>query len=136
MLHGLQWEMAVLYMDDIIVFSDTVRTHLERLGAMFARLRSAKLKLKPSKCQLLRERVEFLGHIVSARGVEVDPAKILKIQVWDKPVTLTDLRSFVGLAAYYQRFVPNFSANCKPLFKLTEKDEPFFWGPPQQHAMD
>ena len=135
-LRGLQWEIAVLYIDDIIVFGDSVKTHLQRLGAVLTRLKAAGLKLKPSKCDLLRKRVPFLGHIVSASGIEVDPEKIRKVRDWPVPANLTELRSFVGLCAYYRRFVPNFSALCKPLFKLTEKGEPFFWGGPQQHAMD
>ena len=135
-LRGLQWEIAVLYIDDIIVFGDTVKSHLQRLGLVLSRLKAAGLKLKPSKCDLLRRRVPFLGHIVSATGIEVDPEKIRKVREWPAPANLTQLRSFVGLCAYYRRFVPNFSSLCKPLFKLTEKGEPFFWGGPQQHAMD
>ncbi len=135
-LQGLQWEIAVLYIDDIIVFGDSVKSHLQRLGAVLTRLKAAGLKLKPSKCDLLRKRVPFLGHIVSAGGIEVDPEKIRKVRDWSVPSNLTELRSFVGLCAYYRRFVPNFSTLCKPLFKLTEKGEPFFWGGPQQHAMD
>ena len=135
-LRGLQWEVAVLYIDDIIVFADTVESHLQRLGAVLDRLRQAGLKLKPEKCELLRERVAFLGHIVSAKGVEVDRAKIIKIQTWPVPRNLTELRSFIGLCAYYRRFVPNFSAVCKPLFVLTQKEQPYFWGGPQHHAME
>ena len=135
-LRGLQWETAVLYIDDIVVFSDSVETHYERLGAVLDRLSEAGLKLKPSKCQLLRKKVAFLGHVVSAAGVEVDDSKIVKIQQWPVPADLHQLRSFVGLCAYYRRFVPNFSTVCKPLFDLTKKGVPFFWGPPQHYAFE
>ena len=133
-LRGLQWEIAVLYIDDIIVFSETVETHLERLGAVLDRLRLTGLKLKPAKCQLLRTKVEFLGHIVSQDGVEVEPGKIQRILDWPEPRDLTELRSFVGLCAYYRRFVPNFSTVCKPLFDLTKKGVPFQFGRAQKHA--
>ena len=135
-LQGLQWEIAVLYIDDVVVYSETVDQHFERLGKVLQRLRSAGLKLKPSKCTLLAERVNFLGHIVSAKGVEVDNEKVIKIQSWPKPQTLREVRSFVGLCAYYRRFVPDFSTICKPLFLLTQKGQPFVWGEAQQQAMD
>ena len=135
-LKGLQWETAVLYIDDIVVFSDTVESHYQRLGAVLDRLKKAGLKLKPSKCQLLRKKVAFLGHIVSAAGIEVDNSKIVKIQQWPVPPDLTALRSFVGLCAYYRRFVPNFSTVCKSLFDLTKKGTPFHWGPPQHKAFE
>ena len=135
-LQGLQWEIAVLYIDDIIVFANTVEENLERMSRVFDRLRTAGLKLKPAKCELLRRRVPFLGHIVSAQGVEVDPSKIDRIVDWPTPTSLTQLRSFVGLCAYYRRYVPDFSNICKPLFILTQKGQPFVWGPAQQGAMD
>jgi len=134
-LGGLQWEIAVLYIDDIIVFSDTLESHLERLGKVLDRLRRAGLKLKPEKCELLRKRVAFLGHFVSAEGVEVDRSKISKVQDWPSPRNLTELRSFVGLCAYYRRYVPNFSAVCKPLFELTQKGVKYHWGRRQEEAM-
>ena len=68
-LAGLQWEIAVLYIDDVVVFGSSVQQHLDRLETLFARLRKAGLKLKPAKCALLKRKVEFLGHIVSAQGV-------------------------------------------------------------------
>ena len=134
-LQGLQWEIAVLYIDDVVVFSSTLDQHLERLAQVFDRFRAAGLKLKPSKCSLLQKKVEFLGHVVSEEGVAVDPSKVAKIQAWPQPQCVRDVRSFVGLCAYYRRFVPEFSTVCKPLFVLTEKDQPFVWGTAQQTAM-
>ena len=135
-LQGLQWETAVLYIDDVVVYARTVDQHLSRLEEVLRRLRKAGLKLKPSKCKLLSRRVEFLGHIVSEQGVEVDPAKVAKIRDWPMPQNLRAVRSFVGLCAYYRRFVPEFSTICKPLFLLTQKGQPFVWGDAQQVAMD
>jgi hypothetical protein len=133
-LMGLQWEIAVLYLDDIIVFGRTVPEHLSRLEQVFDRLRKAGLKLKPSKCAILKRKVEFLGHVVSAQGVEVDPAKTQKVAEWPTPASLTEVRSFIGLCAYYRRFILGFSDVCKPLYYLTEKGVPFHWGPEQENA--
>jgi len=133
-LAGLQWEIAVLYIDDIVVFSNDLETHLARLGQVLQRLRTAGLKLKPVKCKLLKHRVEFLGHIVSHQGVEVDPGKVRKVLEWVQPQALTQVRSFIGLCAYYRRFIPDFSTLAKPLFGLMEKGAEFRWGESQERA--
>ncbi len=120
-LADLQWEIAVLYIDDIVVFGSFVEEHLDRLETLFDRLRKAGLKLKPSKCALLKKKVEFLGHTVSASGVGADPAKIEKVQNRPQPQDVSEVRSFIRLCAYYRRFVHGFSDICKPLYRLTEK---------------
>ena len=102
-LAGPQWNIAVLYLDDIVVFANDFTQHVQHLGQVLSRLRQAGLKLKPSKCNLLRKKVEFLGHIVSAQGVEVDLEKVEKVVSWPVPQNLTDVRSFLGLCAYYRR---------------------------------
>jgi len=135
-LKGLQWKIAVLYLDDIVVFSPNFPSHLERLGLVLARLRDAGLKLKPSKCHLLKKRVEFLGHIVSGQGVEVDPGKVNKVADWPVPQNLTQLRAFLGLCSYYRRFIQNFSDVAKPLYTLMEKNQDFEWLDWQQEAFD
>jgi len=133
-LAGLQWQIAVLYIDDIVVFGSSVAEHLERLETIFSRLRKAGLKLKPSKCTLLKRKVDFLGHTVSARGVEADPTKISKVKDWPQPKNVSEVRSFIGLCAYYRRFVKGFSDVCKPLYHLTEKGVAFHWGDEQDKA--
>ena len=80
--HGLQWETLLIYLDDVIIFSKDVESHLQRLGEVFNRLREANLKLKPSKCKLLQTEVEYLGHIVSGEGISTDPAKIETVYNW------------------------------------------------------
>ena len=135
-LAGLQWNIAVLYLDDIVVFANDFTQHVQRLGQVLSRLRQAGLKLKPSKCNLLRKKVEFLGHIVSAQGVEVDPEKVEKVVNWPVPQNLMDVRSFLGLCAYYRRFIPDFSLVAKPLTMLSEKDVIFEWTGSQQVAFE
>ncbi|KAJ8031683.1 hypothetical protein HOLleu_24949 [Holothuria leucospilota] len=109
---------CLVYLDDIIIFSKTFEEHLERLAAVFKRLGEYGLKLKPSKCEFLKPSVKYLGHIVSAKGVETDPEKIEKIKNWPPPTNLKQLRSFLGFAGYYRRFVEGFSKIAKPLNAL------------------
>ena len=135
-MQGLTWEACFVFLDDIIVISLTFEQHLERLNVVFDRLRSANLKLKPSKCKLFQLKVKFLGSVVSAKGIEPDPEKLEAISDWPVPVNLTELRAFVGLASYYRRHVQGFSDIAKPLFELTKKNRPFQWGPEQQTAFE
>ena len=97
-LVGLHWQIAVLYIDDIIVYSDTVENHLQRLNLVADRLRQVGIKLKPSNRELLRISVEFLGHVVFAKGIAPGPKKVDKVLNWPEPTSLTNFCSFVGLA--------------------------------------
>ena len=135
-MRGLTWEACLVFLDDIVVMSTTFEQHLERLRAVFSRLKSANLKLKPSKCKLFQLKVKFLGSIVSANGIEPDPDKLKAIDEWPVPKNLTELRAFVGLASYYRRHVEGFSDLAKPLSELTRKNQPFIWGPDQQQAFE
>lgn len=100
---------------------------LARLEVIFQRLREAKLKLKPKKCHLLKRSVQYLGHVVSADGVTTDPEKIEAVKKWKCPETVTEVRSFLGLASYYRRFIQGFSDIARPLHRLTEKSREFEW---------
>ena len=112
--------IGVIYLDDIIVFSQTPEEHVHRLKAVFNRLRAASLKLKPSKCDLFRKEIKYLGHVVSNEGVSTDPDKIKSVTEWPQPTTVTEVRSFLGFVSYYRRFIPNFSKVAKPLNKLLQ----------------
>ena len=96
-LAGLQWQICLVYLDDVIIYSRNTGEHVERLETILKRICEAGLKLKPSKCHLFCERVLYLGHQVSARGIETDPDKIRAVQEWGTPRHLTDVRSFLGL---------------------------------------
>jgi len=126
-LNGLNFNMCLVYLDDIIVYSSTVEEHLLRLRRMFVRLRTAKLKLKPSICNLLQAEVHFLGHVVSGEGVTTDPGKIDLVRDWPQPRNVHEVRSFLGLASYYRRFVPTFAEVevAAPLHALTGKNRKF-----------
>ena len=135
-LMGLNFDICLAYLDDIIVFSHDLQSHLERLERLFQRLREANLKLKPSKCNILQKRVAFLGYTLSESGIETDPSKIEAVRNWPTPTNLRQSRAFVGLCQYYRRFVPNFSAIAALLHALTKKGAPFNWTAECQSAFD
>jgi len=121
----LNFNMCLVYLDDIIVYSAAVEEHLLRLRKLFDRLRMADLKLKPSKCNLLRAEVSFLGHVVSGEGVATEYSKIELVKDWPIPSDVKEVRSFLGLASYYRRFVPTFAEIAAPLHALTAKNKQF-----------
>ena len=112
----------LIYLDDLIIFSKTFEEHLERLQLVFDRLKEHGLKLKPSKCQLLRKEVQYLGHLVSAEGIRTDPEKISKVEDWVRPTNRKEVLQFLGLAGYYRRYVKGYSMIAAPLYRLTSGD--------------
>ncbi|KAL4025562.1 hypothetical protein IC575_013964 [Cucumis melo] len=118
---------VIVFMDDILIYSKTEVEHEEHLRMVLQTLRDNKLYAKFSKCEFWLKQVSFLGHVVSKAGVSVDPAKIEAITSWPRPSTVSEVRSFLGLADYYRRFVENFSHIATPLTQLTRKGAPFFW---------
>jgi hypothetical protein len=133
---GLNFKICLVYLDDIILQSPCVKTHLERLRMLLQRLHDANLKLKPSKCRLFQTAVSFLGYVVSADGISTDPRKIEAVQQWTQPNRLRHVRSFLGLCSYYRRFVPDFSTIAAPLHALTQKGRAFVWTAECQTAFD
>ena len=117
----LNW--CIIYLDDITVFSQTPEEHLHRHKAVFNKLKEVGLKLKPSKCDLFKQPINYLGHVVSKEGVSTDPEKIKAVTEWPQPTTVTEVRSFLGFVSYYRRFIPNFSKVAKPLNKLLQNLE-------------
>ena len=119
-----------------IVFRKTFEDTLCNLRLVFERLRDANLTLKPKKCFLFQESVKFLGHIVSAKGIHCDPDKLRSVTDWPHPENITDLRSFLGTASYYRRFIPDFSTIAAPLTDLTRKDVKFKWSEAEDTAFN
>ena len=144
--HGeLHLNWCIIYLDDIIVFSQTPEEHVHRLRAVFNKLKAASLKLKPSKCDFFKIEIKYLGHVASKEGVSTDPDKIKFVTEWPQPTTVTEVRSFLGFVSYYRRFIPNFSKIVKPLNKLLhnlegtpsqKKEFKVHWGPEQQEAFE
>ena len=115
-------------------FGDSFDSHLARLDEVLGRIKSAGLKVAPQKCQLLKDKVQFLGHVVSRDGISTDPQKVEAIADWPQPKTVSEVRSFVGLASYYRRFVSGFAEKARPLHRLTESKCPFIWSDECQDA--
>jgi hypothetical protein len=135
-LEGLQWKVCALYLDDIIVFAPTAEEHLRRLALVLDRCGQAGLKLKPSKCEIMKTRVSFLGHVVDASGIRTERTKVKMVEEWRTPQTVTEVRSFLGLTSYYRRFIPGYATIAKPLHELTKKDVEFTWKPECQTAFE
>ena len=109
-------------MDDIIVISKTPEEHLKRLRGVFEKLVKAGLKLKPSKCEFFKSKIVYLGHIVSAKGIETDPKKIEAVKNWTTPKTVTDVQSFLSFTNHYWRFIKGYAKVAKPLNSLLSGD--------------
>lgn len=134
-LEGMIGHRCLVYLDDIIVFSRNFQQHLDHLQSVLGRLSEAGLTVKPTKCHLFQKEVTFLGHVVSESGVHVDETKVDIIKEWPTPQQKAELRTFLGLAGYYRRFVQNYAKIAAPLTKLTGK-EPFRWSTEAQTAFD
>ncbi|CAC5357182.1 Retrovirus-related Pol polyprotein from transposon 17.6 [Mytilus coruscus] len=135
-LSGLQWQILLIYLDDIILFSSNFSQHLERLDIVLKRLQEAALKLKPEKCNIFQTEVTFLGHVVFEQGIQPNPDNITKILECPVPKTVKSVRHILGLGSYYRRFIRNFSDLVKPLTELTKKSSKFVWSENCQLAFE
>ncbi len=132
-LAGLS-KFCSVYVDDVLVFSDSMAEHVEHLRQVFARLQEAGLKLHPHKCFFARSEVPYLGHLTSSKGIFPNPEKIQVVKGFPIPTNVRAVREFLGLASYYRRFVPGFAKVAGPLHRLTRADVPFFWSESCQNA--
>jgi hypothetical protein len=120
-------KFVIVFIDDILVFSKTMEEHEEHLRLVLEKLRSNQLYAKFSKCEFWLTEVTFLGHVISAGGVSVHPGKVKDVLNWMPPTTASEIRSFLGLAGYYRRFIKDFSKIAKPMTKLLKKNKFFEW---------
>ena len=116
----LSW--CIIYLDDIIVFSNNPEDHLHRLRGVFDKLENAGLKLKLKKCEFFKTKITYLGHIVSAKGIETDPKKVKAVRNRTVPKTVTDVRSFLGFTNHYRRFIKGYPNVARPLNLLVSGD--------------
>ena len=132
-LKGLEYKIALAYLDDVIVFGSTPSEVMNRLARVFNRMRAAHLKLKASKCTFFEEETNFLGHVVSSQGVKCDPKKIEAVANWKRPQTNRQALSFAAFVNYYNRFIPDFSTISKPLYELG-RQRSFKWTDAHEEA--
>jgi len=135
-LHDLLYVCCICYLDDIIVFGETPEQLMENLDRVFTRLKEKGLKAKPSKCVLFRSPIDFLGHMVSADGIQPQPDKLAAIRDWPTPHCLRDVRAFYGLASYYRKFVNDFAKIAEPLSRMTKKNTSFTWTDETQQSFE
>ncbi len=128
------FKFLIVYLDDIIVFSDSFEQHLEHLEIVFKKLQDANLYLNPEKCQLVQERINYLGHVISSKGIETNGDKTEAIRAMEPPRNLKQLRSFLGMAGYYRRFIRDFATLADPLHKLLKKDKDWEWNDQCRYA--
>jgi hypothetical protein len=118
---------VVVFIDDILIYSETTEEHEEHLRIVLERLGQQKLYAKFSKCEFWMEKVAFFGHVLSAEGIAMDPPKVESVTKWEQPLNVTDVRSFLGMAGYYHRSIENFSKIAKPMTELLKNNTKFEW---------
>jgi hypothetical protein len=120
-------KFVVVVIDDILVYSRSKEEHEEHLHLALQKLREHRLYAKLSKCGFWMKQVAFLGHVISKGGIYVDPIKVQDVLSWNAPMSVSDIRSFLGLVGYYLRFIEGFSKISKPMTELLKKDKKSKW---------
>ncbi|XP_047313934.1 uncharacterized mitochondrial protein AtMg00860-like [Impatiens glandulifera] len=120
-------QFVMVFINDILIYSRTEEDHAQHLDFFLQVLKKNQLFANLSKCEFWLSQIAFLGHIISPRGIEVDPANVEVVKGWGAPVSVIEVRSFLGLAGYYRRFIKGFSKITLPLTTLTRKDHKFVW---------
>ena len=118
-------KFVVVFINDILIYSDNEADHAEHLRIILSRLREHKLYAKFSKCEFWLSKVSFLGHILSKDGISIDPTKVQEVMDWKAPTSVHEVQSFLRLEGYYHRFILDFSKIAKPMTRLLQKDEKF-----------
>lgn len=127
LLGSMQFKNAIIYIDDVLIMSKTFSEHLSNLAELFSKLKSSNLKLKPKKCNLLKDQINYLGHIIMKDGIIPCENKIKAILEIDPPRNAKSIKSFLGLCSYFRRYVPDFSSLAAPLINLTKPSVKFQW---------
>lgn len=126
-LHHVLCKCVLLFFDDILVFSRTLEDHAMHLSQVFQLLQCDQWKIKLSKCSFGQCQFSYLGHVVSSEGVATEPSKVEAVAAWPTPMSIKEVRRFLGLAGYYRRFIRHFGIIARPLFNLLKKGAPFAW---------
>lgn len=135
-LRGLVNKYCFVYLDDIIIFGNTIQQHNDNLAIVLQRLLELGLKIQPDKCEFLKPELEYLGHVITEKGIKPNNKKLEAVANFKQPKNPTDVKSFLGLSGYYRKFIKNFSKIAKPLTELTKKNNPFKWTDTEQKSFD
>ena len=127
LLMNLKWNICLVYLDDVIIYSKTFEEHLDHLEQVFIRFRNANLKLKGPKCNFAQEEINYLGYVISKNGILPDSNKLKSIQEWNPPRNVKEIQKFLGLCSYYRRFIQDFAKIAEPLTSMIKKDKIFDW---------
>jgi hypothetical protein len=120
-------KFVIVFINDIFVYSQSAEEHGQHLRVILEKLRAHQLYAKFTKCEFWLQKVSFLGHILIVEGVAMDPEKVTAVANWRRPTTVNEIRSFLGLASYYKRFIEGFSNIARLMTKLLQKDQKFDW---------
>ena len=135
-LDGMIGRGVFVYIDDIVIYAKTLEEHERLFDEVMNRLRKTNWKLEPKRCELLRQEVTYLGHIISAKGLNPDPKKVEAVKDFPRLKNVKSVRQFLGLAGYYRRFIKDFARMAKPLTKLLQKNEAFHWSEDAESAFN
>ena len=116
---------VTVYLDDIVVYSETLREHKLHVSKVLKALTKADLQVKPEKTEFHKQEIEFLGFIIGKDGIKMDPKKVEAVITWPTPKSVKDIQSFLGFANFYRRFIKDYSKEAEPLTQMTQKDVVF-----------
>jgi len=133
-LRAFNGKFVVVYFDNILIYSKEIDEHISHVRQVLDVLRKESLYVNLKKCDFCMDRIVFLGYVVSAKGIEMDEAKVNAIQEWPTPKSIIDVRNFHGLASFYRRFVKDFSTIASSLTEIVKKVVGFRWGEEQENA--
>jgi len=128
--------IVVVYLDDILIFTETEEEHEQAVQRVLEVLAEHKLFLRPEKCEFHRKRIEYLGLVILENKVEMDPVKVARVHDWPTPENRTDVQAFIGFVNFYRRFIRDFSTIARPLFNLTRSDKAWNWDTKEQDAFE
>ena len=132
-LSDMLFKSAIVYLDDILLLSRDFPEHYKHLEMLFQKFRDANLRMNGKKCSFAKDEVKYIGHILSADGVRIDPSKTDVISSWPRPKSHEEIRSSLGMTNYYKKFIDRYSQRSAPLRNLLSKDVPFVWGDAQEN---
>ena len=129
-------DFVIVYLDDILIFSKTWEEHVKHVKQTLDVLKREKLYVKLSKCEFGETSLNYLGHIVGGGELKINPSKVAVIVNWSKPKSATEVRSFLGVAQYWRKFISNFSSISTPVHALTRLNKVFQWGGKHQKSFE